>query len=99
MAGTPEAKEAKREENGRGREFESDMRKINPRQENNSDDDCDRERVSESDCGESAEHCAPVLLLQAKRNGKQPAHGRVNAVKGTQAKEGKPWPEVIHGKQ
>ena len=49
--------------------------------------------------GKRTEHRRTLLLLQSKRDGKQPSHGRIDAVKHAEPKDREPRPELAHGKQ
>jgi hypothetical protein len=51
-----------------------------------------RHCVAEGNCGEGLEHRRPAVPVHAESDGKQPAHGRIEAVERTQAGERQPRP-------
>ena len=51
-------------------------------------------RMPQRDRHEREPDDAAILPVQAERHGKQPAHRRVEAVKGAEAGEREPWPEL-----
>ena len=46
---------------------------------------------------ESSPNCRTLPLLQAQGDGKEPAHPRINAMKGAQAEQRQPRPGTAHG--
>ena len=57
----------------------------------------DRERMSHGDRWERTPNCRTLPLLQTQGDCKEPAHPRINAVKGAKAEQRQPRPGTAHG--
>jgi hypothetical protein len=58
---------------------------------------CDRGCMSQSNREQGADDRRAAFFLQAKSHGKQPAHGWIQTVVGTEKRQRNPGPVVIHG--
>ena len=63
-----------------------------------SDDERDRQRVPGGDRQQRPQHGRAALALQTERHGEQPAHRRIDSVKGAQPGERQPRPRRRHGR-
>ena len=61
------------------------------------DNQSHRERMTDSNRWQGIPNRRPSLFLQPKRHRKEPAHARIDAMKGAQAKQRQPRPGVAHG--
>ncbi len=72
------------------------MRQTDARKQHHADNDSDRQRMTERDGRQRAEHRGALLLLQAERHREQPTHAWIDAVKRAQSEQNHPWRKISH---
>ena len=59
--------------------------------------DSDRKRMADGNWRQSSPYGRPLTFLQSESHGKEPAHSRIDTVKGAQPKQRQPRPRFAHG--
>src|SRR5680860_914874 len=72
------------------------FRQVRLRQPQQADHYTYRERMAQCDRRNRRQHRAALSFLQPQRDGEQPAHAGIDAVKGAQTEQSQPGPEVTH---